>query len=73
MKKTHAHDVTTRRLRTMTSLKDSMTSSKGMFVFAGKKKRNKDNFKSGGTWPRARGGPIIEQGTGEFPKKNTKI
>ena len=44
-----------------------MTSSKPMFDFVGKKKRNKDNFKSGGTWPRARGGPIIEQGTGKFP------
>ena len=34
------------------------------FYILGKKKRSKDNFKSGGTWPRARGGPIIEQGTG---------
>merc|ERR1719225_1466093 len=33
---------------------------------AGKKKRkDRDNsFKNGGTWPRARGGPVIEQGTG---------
>ena len=32
---------------------------------SGKKKRkDRDSFKNGGTWPRARGGPIIEHGTG---------
>merc|ERR1712203_706028 len=32
-----------------------------------KKKRSKerDSFRSGGTWPRTRGGPIIEHGTGK--------
>jgi len=34
------------------------------FTILGKKKRVKDGHKSGGTWPRARCGPIIEQGTG---------
>ena len=44
---------------------------------AGKKKRkDRDNsFKNGGTWPRARGGPIIEQGTGTIlhPHKQYKV
>lgn len=32
---------------------------------SGKKKRkDRDSFKNGGTWPRARGGPIIEHSTG---------
>ena len=32
---------------------------------SGKKKRkDRDSFKNGGTWPRARGGPIIEHRTG---------
>lgn len=54
---------------------------------AGKKKRSKDShnnssgssgnpvtFQSGGTWPRTKGGPIIEQGTGTIihPQKMKK-
>ena len=37
-----------------------------IYFFPGKKKRSKeqrDSFCSGGTWPRTRGGPIIEHGT----------
>lgn len=43
---------------------------------SGKKKRkDRDSFKNGGTWPRARGGPIIEQGTGTIlhPHKQYKV
>ena len=29
-----------------------------------KKRKDRESFKNGGTWPRARGGPVIEQGTG---------
>ena len=29
-----------------------------------KKRKDRDSFKNGGTWPRARGGPVIEQSTG---------
>jgi hypothetical protein len=43
---------------------------KFLISLTGKKKKSKDNFKSGGTWPRARGGPIIEQGTGMGPHIN---
>eukprot|EP00094_Tigriopus_californicus_P004988 TCALIF_04803-PB protein Name:"Similar to DLG5 Disks large homolog 5 (Homo sapiens)" AED:0.05 eAED:0.05 QI:159/0.84/0.87/0.96/0.93/0.93/33/0/2582 len=43
---------------------------------SGKKKRNKDrdSFRSGGTWPRTRGGPVIEHGTGTIlhPQKVKK-
>ena len=47
------------------------------YSFTGKKKRSKDHnssFRSGGTWPRTRGGPIIEQGTGTIlhPQKMKK-
>ena len=46
------------------------------FSFQGKKKRSKDrdSFRSGGTWPRTRGGPIIEHGTGTIlhPQKQKK-
>ena len=43
---------------------------------SGKKKRkDRDSFKNGGTWPRARGGPIIEQRTGTIlhPHKQYKV
>jgi len=29
-----------------------------------KKRKDRDSFKNGGTWPRARGGPVIEHSTG---------
>ena len=39
-----------------------------------KKRKDRESFKNGGTWPRARGGPIIEQGTGTIlhPHKQYK-
>ena len=47
-----------------------------MFAGGSKKKRSKDrdSFRSGGTWPRTRGGPIIEHGTGTIlhPQKQKK-
>ena len=47
-----------------------------ILLFSGKKKRSKerDSFCSGGTWPRTRGGPIIEHGTGTIlhPQKMKK-
>lgn len=49
----------------------------GGSIKPGKKRRkDRDNsFKNGGTWPRARGGPIIEQGTGTIlhPHKQYKV
>ena len=39
-----------------------------------KKRRDRESFKNGGTWPRTRGGPVIEQGTGTIlhPHKQYK-
>ena len=39
-----------------------------------KKRKDRESFKNGGTWPRARGGPVIEQGTGTIlhPHKQYK-
>ena len=42
----------------------SGSSSKGSGSSSKKKRKDRDSFKNGGTWPRARGGPIIEHSTG---------
>ena len=42
----------------------SGSSGKGSGSSGKKKRKDRDSFKNGGTWPRARGGPIIEHSTG---------
>lgn len=42
----------------------SGSSGKGSGSSGKKKRKDRDGFKNGGTWPRARGGPVIEHSTG---------
>jgi hypothetical protein len=42
----------------------SGSSGKGSGSSGKKKRKDRDSFKNGGTWPRARGGPVIELSTG---------
>ena len=60
----------------MTSLQSSGGGQGGQNKPGKKRRKDRDNsFKNGGTWPRARGGPIIEQGTGTIlhPHKQYKV
>merc|ERR1719150_270933 len=61
----------------LTSLHSGAQAGAGVASGSGKskkKRKDRESFKNGGTWPRARGGPIIEQGTGTIlhPHKQYK-
>ena len=50
----------------LNSLNTNVSGGSGSGAGSGKpkkKRKDRDSFKNGGTWPRARGGPVIEQVT----------
>ena len=59
----------------LSNIQSNISSGNGSGSGKSKKKRKeRESFKNGGTWPRARGGPVIEQGTGTIlhPHKQYK-